>query len=361
MDEDGAPPGTGGNAAAAGAAGAGAGAAGGGGSGHGGGSGVAGVAGVGGAGSGGVAGKGGTNGGGSGAAGGTAGAAGIGGGGGAGHAGTAGTSGASGTAGTTNTGGAGGKPPATDCPRVKVHTAGGNTLNVRPQPNTNDPPVGQLNNGDIVDVVQQVTGEIVSGNDLWFQIAAPSVKGYVSAVFATCTTETPLQPPDGYYLPLPCGKKATISQGNNGGFSHVGNIKYAFDFSLGLNSSMRAMADGTVAYLFDKTKPGDKCYNGGGSECYPYANYVVLRHGDGKLTTYKHLNKVSVKLGQKIARGTEVGLSGSTGYSTGPHAHVMRMEDCGQYSCVSIPLKFVDVPGSGVPNTGDSVTSKNCP
>lgn len=38
----------------------------------------------------------------------------------------------------------------------------------------------------------------------------------------------------------------------------------------------------------------------------------------------------------------------------------MRMDDCGN-QCQSIPLKFVDVAGDGVPNTGETVTSGNCP
>jgi murein DD-endopeptidase MepM/ murein hydrolase activator NlpD len=244
-----------------------------------------------------------------------------------------------------------------------VHVAAGATLNVRPTPATTQPAVGTLNDGDIVDVLAQVKGEPVSGNSLWFQIKAPSVTGYVSAEFATCTLEKPpvVTAPDGYYLPLQCGKSAKIAQGNFGSFSHQGKSVYAYDFSIPLNTPMVAMADGVVKYLYAKTGPGDPCYSGGGSSCYPYANYVVLKHGDGKLTTYKHLNKVQVTLGQSVKRGAVIGLSGSTGYSTGPHAHVMRMDDCGQYSCQSIPLKFVDVGGDHMPDTGQTVTSQNCP
>jgi len=271
--------------------------------------------------------------------------------------------GGSGQAGSPPQGGAGAGGSGDACPRVKIDVAAGATLNVRPTPSTQQAAVGQLSDGAIVDVLGQEQGEAVSGNTLWFHIQGPGVEGYISAVYAQCTTETVpvVTPPDGFYLPLECGKSCKIAQGNFGSFSHSGKSAYAFDFSISLNTPMVAMADGTVAYLYDKTGPGDPCYNGGDSSCFPYANYVVLKHGDGSLSTYKHLNKVNVTLGQAVKRGTVLGLSGSTGYSTGPHAHVMRMEDCGQYSCQSIPLEFVDVGGDHVPDQGETVTSGNCP
>jgi len=52
-----------------------------------------------------------------------------------------------------------------------------------------------------------------------------------------------------------------------------------------------------------------------------------------------------------------VGLSGSLGYSPGPHAHVMRMEKCVLHTCQSIPLEFIEC---GVPVQGQTVTSQNC-
>jgi hypothetical protein len=277
-----------------------------------------------------------------------------------------GSGGASGSAGGGSAGeGSGGAAgaPVSDCPRAKVDVAEGATLNVRPTPSTSGAPVGVLADGDIVDVVAQVSGETIEGNPTWFQIQSPAVAGYISAAYSACTLETPpvVTPPEGYYLPLQCGKSAKISQGNNGGFSHSGKAKYAFDFSIAVGTPMVAMADGVVKYLYDQTGPGDACYDGGGSSCFPYANYVVLQHGDGRLTTYKHLSQVSVSLGQSVKRGAQVGLSGSTGYSTGPHAHVMKMEDCGQYNCQSIPLEFADVGGDHVPDTGQTVTSGNCP
>ncbi len=246
--------------------------------------------------------------------------------------------------------------PLEGCPRLRVMVAPSPTLNVRPTPSTELEPVGSVVHGAIVDTVAAVQGEAVEGNTLWYQIVAPA--GYVSGQFVACTEDLPPPPPDGYNLPLACGMSAKISQGNNGGTSHSGKTKYAFDFALALNTPMHAMADGTVIHIYDETGPGDLCYDGGGPDCFPYGNLVVLLHGDGSTTLYKHLNEVDVTLGDVVLRGEVVGLSGSTGYSTGPHAHVMRMENCGANNCQSIPLEFIEC---GVPVQGDTVTSENCP
>ncbi len=238
-------------------------------------------------------------------------------------------------------------PPSNDCPRVRVSVAAGNSLNVREMPSSGATQVGSLPNGAIVTVLDRVTGETVSGNSEWFRIESGAVTGYVSGAFATCTTDDlpVLMPPGAYYLPLECGTSSVITQGNFGTTSHSGRSKYAFDFGIPLNTPMVAMADGIVDETFDETGPGDNCYNGGPSSCFPYANYVALRHGDGSGSIYKHLNRVDVTVGQFVPRGAVIGLSGSTGYSTGPHAHVMRQELCGTpLSCESMALSFADVP-----------------
>lgn len=52
---------------------------------------------------------------------------------------------------------------------------------------------------------------------------------------------------------------------------------------------------------------------------YGYA--VYLSHEGGYETRYAHLSRVSVRVGQVVATGEEVGAVGSTGASTGPHLH----------------------------------------
>jgi murein DD-endopeptidase MepM/ murein hydrolase activator NlpD len=55
---------------------------------------------------------------------------------------------------------------------------------------------------------------------------------------------------------------------------------------------------------------------------YFEGNCVVLDHGQGLLTIYMHLSKFTVKEGDHVKRGQQVGLSGGTGRATGPHLHV---------------------------------------
>ncbi|HEY8376193.1 MAG TPA: peptidoglycan DD-metalloendopeptidase family protein [Nannocystis sp.] len=249
--------------------------------------------------------------------------------------------------------------PVDDCPRVRVTVPPGDVLNVRPTPSTAQPPLGTLGSGQIVDVLGIVQGEVIDGIGTWYHIKTQNLTGYVFGGWVECTFDE--LPKDGFFLPLECGTSALVSQGNNGGFSHVGQSAYAFDFAVGIGTPLVAIADGTVSNLYAGTLPGDPCYNGGGQECSGKANYVTLLHNDGTKSIYAHLSAVSVTLGQFVPRGTPVGLSGSTGWSTGRHAHVARQENCGSGWCQSIPVSFVDVPGDGVPETGDTVTSGNCP
>lgn len=52
-----------------------------------------------------------------------------------------------------------------------------------------------------------------------------------------------------------------------------------------------------------------------------YGVVVVVDHGFGFQTLYAHMSGVKVKVGQKVKRGEQVGMVGSTGMSSGAHLH----------------------------------------
>ena len=79
------------------------------------------------------------------------------------------------------------------------------------------------------------------------------------------------------------------------------------DFSANVGTPILAMADGIVAF---------SGLNGS------YGNLVELEHGDGYRTRYAHNEKNIVEAGQRVLKGQQIALLGSTGRSTGPHVHV---------------------------------------
>ena len=52
-----------------------------------------------------------------------------------------------------------------------------------------------------------------------------------------------------------------------------------------------------------------------------YGNYVVIYHGPGNTTLYAHMSSRSVKEGDHVSQGQVIGITGSTGISSGPHLH----------------------------------------
>ena len=104
------------------------------------------------------------------------------------------------------------------------------------------------------------------------------------------------------------------------------------DFACPVGTPLYAVTDGVVENVLD-----DKSYG----------KVVVLKcTGDGKTVHiwYCHMSKPTVKKGQKVSEGQELGLSGNTGNSTGPHLHLeTRVAPFRYGNDVSNP--FLDIPG----------------
>jgi murein DD-endopeptidase MepM/ murein hydrolase activator NlpD len=84
------------------------------------------------------------------------------------------------------------------------------------------------------------------------------------------------------------------------------------DIAGSLGTPIVAAYWGTVRYVG---------YKGG------YGEVVVVDHGHGVETSYAHLSSARVKPGALVEEGEEIGRTGSTGWSTGPHLFFEVYED----------------------------------
>jgi murein DD-endopeptidase MepM/ murein hydrolase activator NlpD len=90
---------------------------------------------------------------------------------------------------------------------------------------------------------------------------------------------------------------------------------------------------------------------GGSSIKYdPYNNYVLIRHDDGTLGHYCHLQKggVCVRPGDRVAVGQRIAHSGNTGFSSGAHLHFSVFKTKDGRERESIPVKFRTTDGQAV-------------
>ena len=83
------------------------------------------------------------------------------------------------------------------------------------------------------------------------------------------------------------------------------------DFRVQSGTTVLAAANGTII-------------NAGWGGAYGYR--IEIDHGNGYVTTYNHLSRIEVTSGQVIS-GQEIGKSGTTGNTTGPHLHFEVMKD----------------------------------
>lgn len=101
----------------------------------------------------------------------------------------------------------------------------------------------------------------------------------------------------------PVRGKVISSYGPKAGHLHNDGINIAAP----RGAAVAAAADGTVAYV--------------GNDLASYGNLVLIRHANGLVTAYAHLDRVQVSRGDIVKRGQAIGTVGSTGTVANPQLH----------------------------------------
>lgn len=130
-----------------------------------------------------------------------------------------------------------------------------------------------------------------------------------------------------------------VTQAEKGSLTHTqgSGAEYAVDWAMPLGTVVCAAREGTVVALRQDSTVGvmnPKFAN--------YGNFVVIRHDDGTFAEYGHLKRkgVLVWLGQRVKSRDVIGLSGGTGYSSGPHLHFGVFQTVDGQVRKSIPVQF---------------------
>lgn len=114
-------------------------------------------------------------------------------------------------------------------------------------------------------------------------------------------------------LTAPCNGQITSTFGyRNAPTAGASSYHQGLDIAVPANSDIAAADGGKVSSVgYDSAR----------------GYYVKIYHGNGRYTTYAHLNGYYVQKGQAVGKGETIALAGSTGISTGPHLHFEVIEN----------------------------------
>lgn len=110
-------------------------------------------------------------------------------------------------------------------------------------------------------------------------------------------------------LGWPCPASHRISSGfgpRNTGIKGASTNHKGIDIAVASGSSVVSAEAGTVIVVSYNSARG---------------YYCMVNHGGGLTTLYQHCSRITVSVGQQVARGEELAKSGSTGIASGPHLH----------------------------------------
>ncbi len=128
-----------------------------------------------------------------------------------------------------------------------------------------------------------------------------------------------------------------------------GRLHAGIDIPLAIGTPLRAPAAGRVTDA---------------SSFSGYGNYTCIQHATALTTCYGHQDSIRVRVGETVAAGQVIGLSGNTGASTGPHLHFEVRRGAGFAGTPVDPIAYLSGaagpaggtalaggPGAGCPDT----------
>jgi murein DD-endopeptidase MepM/ murein hydrolase activator NlpD len=148
-----------------------------------------------------------------------------------------------------------------------------------------------------------------------------------------------------YAWPFPPGARAEFAQGPGGPTHRDAFSRYAIDLAVPEGTPVLAARAGVVVFVESRYFESGMDRERFGSR----ANHVRILHDDGSMALYAHLFPDSIDLepGQRVEVGQQLGLSGNTGYSSGPHLHFVVLVHRDMRS-VSVPFRMQRVPPTRV-------------
>ena len=158
----------------------------------------------------------------------------------------------------------------------------------------------------------------------------------ITATFSCTSSSESSNSKSSFVLPFPVGKSYSLIQGNNGQWGHQGKTQYAYDFAMGIGTLVVATQRGVIVATEESYEDSNRT---AGQE-----NYIFIQHNDSTFSRYYHLTKngVLVDVGARVSQGQQIGLSGDTGASAGPHLHFDVTTGCPEWGCQSIYVEFVN-------------------
>ncbi|MFM8991162.1 MAG: murein hydrolase activator EnvC family protein, partial [Alphaproteobacteria bacterium] len=116
------------------------------------------------------------------------------------------------------------------------------------------------------------------------------------------------QPRTGRFLWPVRGEVVSAFGAKAGGLQNDG-----INIAAGLGTPVRAAENGVVVYA--------------GNELKGFGNLVLLRHADGWMSAYAHLDEIGVERGAQVQRGQGIGKVGQSGGVSSPQLHFELRRD----------------------------------